>query len=319
MLFKNFPVRKQLYDTRKKKEELRNVENTLKGLAIAVPNARFTLVHDGMVIWKKSSMPDERKAFLEVLDVKIIRDIVMLEEQDFINNIHVIVYLPKKKADISLCSRCQTDLTFVYVNKRHVQLKFVEKLLKKYFCSSENIKNKYPVGCVFLNLPPEDVDVNINPNKTEVYINNKDNVTTILTGILEKHYGSVDGSKSSATIEEVKKQHVQEINYEQSIVKASAFTSEKNKHESQDEFTIVFESLDVTNDSVASTAANVSPKPQGPIWSTGRLMNSSKEVIEPVHVHVPQISIAKKQTEGGLHANKKKESRGIESWTENNM
>lgn len=67
-LFKNLPVRRQFYNTNKKKrDELKRIEDLLLSYGIVSPVVRINLRHDKGIIWQKNPVPDVKTAILETL------------------------------------------------------------------------------------------------------------------------------------------------------------------------------------------------------------------------------------------------------------
>lgn len=67
-LFKNLPVRRQFYNTnKKKKDELKRIEDLLLSFGIVSPTVRISLRHNKDIIWQKNQVPDVKTAILETL------------------------------------------------------------------------------------------------------------------------------------------------------------------------------------------------------------------------------------------------------------
>lgn len=67
-LFKNLPVRRQFYNTnKKKKDELKRIEDLLLSYGIVSPSVRISLRHNKDIIWQKNQVKDVKTAILETL------------------------------------------------------------------------------------------------------------------------------------------------------------------------------------------------------------------------------------------------------------
>lgn len=67
-LFKNLPVRRQFYNTnKKKKDELKRIEDLLLSYGIVSPSVRISLRHNKDIVWQKNQVPDLKTAILETL------------------------------------------------------------------------------------------------------------------------------------------------------------------------------------------------------------------------------------------------------------
>ena len=72
-LFKNMPVRRQFYNTvKKKKEELKKIEDLLMCYGAIRPNIRLSLRHGKEVVWQKNTVSDVRSALLGILGRNVV-------------------------------------------------------------------------------------------------------------------------------------------------------------------------------------------------------------------------------------------------------
>ena len=66
-IFKNVPVRRQFYNTvKKKKEELKKVEDLLMAYGIIRPDVRIALRNNKELVWQKTVQSEVRNVFLGV-------------------------------------------------------------------------------------------------------------------------------------------------------------------------------------------------------------------------------------------------------------
>ena len=71
-MFKNLPVRRQFYNTnKKKKDELKRIEDLLISYGIISPSVRISLRHNKETVWQKNPVPDVKTAILETLGKSI--------------------------------------------------------------------------------------------------------------------------------------------------------------------------------------------------------------------------------------------------------
>ena len=72
-LFRNLPVRKQYYNTaKKKKDSLKKVEDLVIALGMVNCDVRFALRHGKDLIWQKAAVAEPRSALLGVLGTGVI-------------------------------------------------------------------------------------------------------------------------------------------------------------------------------------------------------------------------------------------------------
>lgn len=153
-LFQNLPVRRHYYSSAKKrKEELRKVQDLLMAYAIIKPELRLMLVHNKMV-----------------LDG----------------------FLPKPGADLSSTSSASSDKTFIFINNRPVQHKEIMKLLRQHYLAQypeDAARHRYPILMLSVTVSPSAVDVNLTPDKTQVLLDNKEALLAAVEALLVSLYG----------------------------------------------------------------------------------------------------------------------------------
>jgi len=193
-LFFNLPARRKFLRT--EETEAAHIQHYLTLAALAFPEVAFAFVKDGRNIWQlpavKSSTATSsriealRERFRALLgDEKLlpVNFSASLEEnfQHGETEISFEAALPEKsqianrKSQIQVwgligspgVSRATRDGQFVFVNRRPVENRGINyALLEGYHTSL--MKGRYPVCCVFLEIDPAAVDVNIHPAKREV-------------------------------------------------------------------------------------------------------------------------------------------------------
>ncbi|XP_041366983.1 PMS1 protein homolog 1-like [Gigantopelta aegis] len=193
-LFKNLPVRKHYYNTsKKKKEELKKIEDLLMSFGVICPHVRLTLRHNKETVWQKSVMSDMKTAVFSVLGRQIASQLEVKQVKESDPKLEVTVFLPKPGSDILVTSRASCDRSFLFVNSRPVTIKEIEKLIRTYYCNSYGCDNtRHPVFIVSVTIPPNEIDVNIDPNKTKVMLHHLDAVKNCLEKVLLYVYGPLD-------------------------------------------------------------------------------------------------------------------------------
>ncbi|GFO50364.1 pms1 protein-like protein 1 [Plakobranchus ocellatus] len=193
-LFKNLPVRKQYYKTsQRRKEDLRKIEDLLVAFSIIKPNLRLTLKHGSDVIFQKLHMPDCISTLDSVLGRHISKQLLFREQSLSDIQCSVFAFLPKPGTEVKTMSRASSDRTFVVINDRPVDVKEILRLLKRYYVNCHACESsRYPVCYISIKLPIPDVDVNIDPNKTTVFLRPMSEVCNTLEEILLQVYGPLD-------------------------------------------------------------------------------------------------------------------------------
>jgi DNA mismatch repair protein MutL len=193
-LFFNLPARRKFLRT--EETEAAHIQHYLTLAALAFPEVAFTFVKDGRNVWQlpavksgaatSSRIEALRERFRALLgDEKLlpVNFSASLEENYKHEEAEISfeIALPENPSlatrHSSLCiwgligspgvSRATRDGQFVFVNRRPVENRGINYALIEGYHNSL-MKGRYPVCCLFLEIDPAAVDVNIHPAKREV-------------------------------------------------------------------------------------------------------------------------------------------------------
>jgi len=193
-LFFKLPARRKFLRT--EETEAAHIQHYLTLAALAFPEVAFTFVKDGRNVWqlpavKSSAATSSRiEALRERLrallgDEKLlpVNFTALLEENSRQEETEISfeTALPEKseirnpKSQIQIwgligspgVSRATRESQFVFVNRRPVENRGINYALIEGYHNSL-MKGRYPVCCLFLEIDPAAVDVNIHPAKREV-------------------------------------------------------------------------------------------------------------------------------------------------------
>ncbi|XP_073710728.1 PMS1 protein homolog 1 isoform X1 [Misgurnus anguillicaudatus] len=213
-LFKNLPVRRQYYsNTKKCKEELRRVQNLLTAYAVVKPELRITLSHNRAVVWQKSRVSDHRAALMAVLGAAFVANLLPVQHRQEQPEINIDGFFPKPGSDFNSTSSSSPDKMFIFVNSRPVHQKEILKLVKQYYTNShsnnESVSRRYPHVMMNITIPASTLDVNLTPDKTEVMLQNKEDVLLAVETMLISLYGSYSIGDDNLKMGETSTAHVQ--------------------------------------------------------------------------------------------------------------
>ena len=160
-LFFNTPARRKFL--RSEKTEFSHIDEVIRRIALAKFNISFTLTHNGKVLRQyKSAVTNEQK----------LKRVAAICGDDFIQN---ALQIDWKHDDLHLSGwvatphfhRPQNDLNYCYVNGRMVRDKIITHAIRQAY--ADYLTNEqYPAFVLFIDLNPNDVDVNVHPTKHEV-------------------------------------------------------------------------------------------------------------------------------------------------------
>ena len=163
-LFYNVPAR--LKFLKRDTTERQQIENFISRYAIAYPLIRFLLIVDGKTVFQTNGKGNQREIVAQLYGIDLARQMleVNLEEDDL--QIRGLI------SPISLTRSNRKEITF-FINGRWVQdTPLTSALLQAYHTLL--MVGRYPMAVLFIELPPEEVDVNVHPAKAEVRFRNPD-------------------------------------------------------------------------------------------------------------------------------------------------
>ncbi len=156
-LFFNTPARRKFLKTAA--TEYGHCEEALRRLALARPERVFELRHNGRVVWRLPAQ-DAHARGLALLGEGFAEAARGLDEAVAGLRISGLVGLPAY-------SRAGRDAQYLYVNRRFVRDKLLNHAVREAYRDVLH-HDRHPACLLFIELPPEQVDVNVHPAKTEV-------------------------------------------------------------------------------------------------------------------------------------------------------
>ncbi len=171
-LFYNVPARRKFL--KKPVTERRRIDALLTRYALAYPEVRFSLTQDGRTALQTSGNGERREALAALYGLETARR--MLSVQALEGRIRVEGFI--SPTDLTRGNR-QGMLFFV--NRRPVQDATLSAALLRAYHTLLMV-GRYPYAALLLEMPPEDVDVNVHPAKSEVRFRDKDAVFRAVQG-----------------------------------------------------------------------------------------------------------------------------------------
>ncbi len=167
-LFFNVPARLKFLKT--DTTERRHIEALVTRYALAYPDVRWQLLMDDKPSLQTSGNGDQREVLSNLYGVEVAKQMLGVE---FIEkNYHIHGFI----SPISLTRSNRREIT-VFVNGRWVKDTSVTAAIIKAYHTLLMV-GRFPMVVLFLDLPPEVVDVNVHPAKAEVRFREGDLVFT---------------------------------------------------------------------------------------------------------------------------------------------
>ncbi len=166
-LFFNVPARLKFMRT--VTTEKRHISALVTRYAMAYPQVRFRLVHDGRLVFKSAGSGLLRDVLIEVYGLETARQMLPVEGGEG-DEIRVGGYTSAP----SLNRANRTGITF-FVNGRWIQdAGLVYAVSQAYHTML--MTGRHPVAVIMVDLSPAEVDVNVHPTKAEIRFRDKDQV-----------------------------------------------------------------------------------------------------------------------------------------------
>lgn len=157
-LFYNVPARLKFLKT--DNTERRHIEALVTRYALAYPLVRWQLVVDDTPSLSTSGSGDRREILASLYGVDVAREMLSVDFKEGGTHIHGFI------SPISLTRSNRREIT-IFVNGRWVKDTSVAAAIIKAYHTLLMV-GRYPIVVLFLDMPPETVDVNVHPAKAEV-------------------------------------------------------------------------------------------------------------------------------------------------------
>ena len=158
-LFFNTPARRKFM--RSEATENYHLTSIVTHYALAHPEVAFTMTNNGREVLRVSPARDLRERAFQIFGAGLLESLLPVEGgREYVARISGFVSAPRER-------RTTRDSQYFFVNKRFVRDKTIAGgLLEGY--RSVLPHGVYPVAFLFLDLPVEEIDVNVHPAKTEI-------------------------------------------------------------------------------------------------------------------------------------------------------
>jgi DNA mismatch repair protein MutL len=170
-LFFNVPARRKFQKS--ERTERRWIQTLIQRYALAYPQVAFQLVLDGRDVFETSGSGDRRELLAKVFSLEIAHAMIALPVSEGLEHqIGGFVSPPH----ISRSNR--REITF-FVNGRWVQDSSLSAAVIQAYHTLLMV-GRFPVTVIFINLPADQVDVNVHPTKAEIRFREPQKVFSLL-------------------------------------------------------------------------------------------------------------------------------------------
>ncbi len=170
-LFFNTPARRKFM--RSEATENYHLTSIVQHYALAHPEIAFTLTNNGREVVRASPAKDLRERAFQLFGGGLLESLLTVDGgRDFVAKVSGYVSAPRER-------RTTRDAQYFFVNKRFVRDKTIAAgLLEGY--RSVLPHGVYPVAFLFLDIPVEEIDVNVHPAKTEIRFRRSEAVKDVI-------------------------------------------------------------------------------------------------------------------------------------------
>ncbi len=179
-LFHNTPARRKFL--RSQPTENYHITSIVTHYALANPSISFALTNNGRETIRVSPAKSLKERAYQLFGRELIESLVPItgDGGEFLH-VEGFVSAPRER-------RTSRDSQYFFINGRFVKDKIVSAALSEGY-RSVLPHGVYPVAFLFLDLPPEEVDVNVHPSKTEVRFRRAEAVKDVIASAVKTALG----------------------------------------------------------------------------------------------------------------------------------
>lgn len=169
-IFFNVPARRKFL--KGESTESYHITNLVQHYALANPKISFLLIKEGREVINASQTLSVRERAYQLLGSELLSKLVEVDYQVGRMKVFGLVSNPQEQ-------RSSRDTQYLFVNGRFVRDRLIWRALSEAYRSMMP-SGMHPAAVLFLDLPPDEVDVNVHPAKTEVRFLNE---AALLSGV----------------------------------------------------------------------------------------------------------------------------------------
>jgi len=167
-LFRRVPAR--LKFLKSSSTENSHIANVVSQYALAFPEVAFSLIIDGRQALRTSGRGRLMDSVIEVYGVEIARNMLEIKDSEWEGG----TALPRVTGMVGspAVSRSSRGYLSFFINRRWVSSRLLAWAVEEAYHGLLMV-GKHPVAVINISLPPEEVDVNVHPTKSEVKFQNE--------------------------------------------------------------------------------------------------------------------------------------------------
>jgi DNA mismatch repair protein MutL len=177
-LFYNIPARRNFLKSNA--IETRHIIDTFQRVSLSYPNINFSLFHNDSEVYKLND-GNLRKRVVSVFGANTNEKLVPIKEDTDILKINGFITKPKY-------SKKKRGEQFFFVNNRFIKSAYLNHAVVNAY---EGLLNHgyHPSYFLYLTVPPNSIDINIHPTKTEIKFDNERDLYAIIRSTIKHSLG----------------------------------------------------------------------------------------------------------------------------------
>lgn len=179
-LFFNVPARRNFLKSNP--VETRHILNEFIRVALSRPELHLTLTHNDTEVY---DLPTEDliQRVIDLFGKDLDGKLIAVEAATAYVSLHGFIGDPS-------VSRKQRGEQFFFVNGRYIRSNYLNHAINTAF-QDFIAKETYPFYCLFIDIDPVHVDINIHPTKTEVKFDDERTIYVLMQGLVKQGLGSL--------------------------------------------------------------------------------------------------------------------------------
>jgi len=157
-LFYNTPARQKFLKTIP--TELGHISDVVSNMALGWPNIHFKLIHNGSVLQNWSAAGDPADRITDILGKDFTSGLFPIRNENDGVSLSGWMSLPR-------ITRASSQGIFIFVNGRVIRNRMVQHALIQAY-GGRLMKGQFPLAVLFIQVPYDQVDVNVHPSKQEI-------------------------------------------------------------------------------------------------------------------------------------------------------
>jgi len=193
-LFYATPARLKFLKT--ERTEKQHIVDTIERISMSYPNITFNLTADNKKILSLNNEQGELfeqrlKRLGKVMGKEFPENAIPVDATR--NNVHLTGYI-----SVPTYNRGTSTAQYLFVNNRPVKDRLILGAIKGAY-QDFLARNRYPVVMLFIDVPTDEIDVNVHPAKAEIRFRDSANVRGLIVGAIKNTLASA-GHRASTTV-----------------------------------------------------------------------------------------------------------------------